>query len=130
MLRSMLPSIKTHSCHKYARMSCRTPERVITLTCCKCTAGLTGQSAITARPPPPAPRPGAPPGAVAAFNGTASDGQFNPMLYLDVLMEVRGSPGRLKDNVTLTVVLACRAREHFTIVVGPGSQLGCVPGDG
>ena len=116
--------------HRQGSCTVKPLTSLITLTYCNCTSGLTGQSAITARPPPPAPRPGAPPGAVVAFNGTASDGQFNPMLYLDVLMEVRGSPGRLKHNVTFTVVLACRAQEHFTIVVGPGSQFDCVPGDG
>ncbi len=49
-------------------------------------AGLTGQSATAARPPSPA---GARVGVGVGINGAALSGQFNPLLYLDALMEVR-----------------------------------------
>jgi len=49
-------------------------------------AGRTGQSATAARPPSPA---GARVGVGVGINGAALSGQFNPLLYLDALMEVR-----------------------------------------
>lgn len=43
---------------------------------------------MAARPPPPVTRAGGYAGAAVTINGNAVDGQFNPLLYLDVLMEV------------------------------------------